>query len=358
MTIAPGGGRAAVVGAVASEPRLGSSFSSAPQAGAAADFWSLLANARTSDQLCQAWLGILCQWVPGTQACLLLLHEQGDRYVPAAVWPDPERDMSHMADAAQEALVERHGVVRDESSGMAQCAYPLLGADSAYGVVVLHVVARGETGMRDALRLLHWGAGWLVGLFDKRHLLDRDRRLNRSALLQDLLLGALSERDEDEAGRWIVNRLAEALPCRNAMLARVRGASDSSVELVSVSGSAGFEARANLLVAAREALQEALASGEMQCFPAATDGSQEIVLIDGLADYAREAQAGGALALPLVFRGRRLGALLVDADVPFDSDTRGFLQTLALALAPCIDVQSTASQGLLEHARVSTGEAL
>ena len=348
-----------MVGAVASEPRLGSSFSSASQAGATADFWSLLANARTSDQLCQAWLGILCQWIPGTQAGLLLLHEEGsDRYAPAAVWPDQEQDLSHMAGAAQEALVERHGVVRDESSGMAQCAYPLLGADMAYGVVVLHVVARGEAGTRDALRLLHWGAGWLVGLFDKRHLLDRDRRLNRSALLQDILLGALAERHEDEAGRWIVNRLAEALPCRNAILARSRGAAGTSVEVVSVSGSAGFESRANLLAAAREALQETLVSGEMQCYPPGTDGSSQILLIDGLVDYCREAQAGGALALPLVYQGRRLGALLVESDAPFDADTRGFLQTLALALAPCIDVQSTASRGLLEHARLSAGDAL
>jgi RND family efflux transporter MFP subunit len=357
MTTIPGGGRAAVVGAVASEPRLGSSFSSASQAGATADFWSLLVNARTSDQLCQAWLGILCQWIPGTQGGLLLLHEEGDRYAPAAVWPDQERDMSHMAGAAQEALVERHGVVRDESSGMAQCAYPLLGADTAYGVVVLHVVARGETGMRDALRLLHWGAGWLVGLFDKRQLLDRERRLTRSALLQDMLLGALAERHEDEAGRWIVNRLAEALPCRNVMLARARGAAGTSVELVSVSGSAGFEARANLLAAAREALREAQMSGETLCFPPATDGSS-IVLIDSLADYCREAQAGGAMALPLVCQGRKLGALLVESETPFDADTREFLQTLALGLAPCIEVHGTASRGLLEHARSSTGDAL
>jgi RND family efflux transporter MFP subunit len=358
MTTVPGGGRAAVVGAVASEPRLGSSFSSASQAGATADFWSLLVNARTSDQLCQAWLGILCQWIPGTQGGLLLLHEEGDRYAPAAVWPDQERDMSHMAGAAQEALVERHGVVRDESSGMAQCAYPLLGADTAYGVVVLHVVARGETGMRDALRLLHWGAGWLVGLFDKRQLLDGQRRLTRSALLQDLLLGALAERQEDEAARWIVNRLAEALPCRNVMLARARGAAATSVELVSVSGSAGFEARANLLAAAREALREAQMSGEVQCYPPAADGSSQIVLIDALADYCREAQAGGALALPLVAQGRKLGALLVESETPFDADTREFLQTLALALAPCMDVHGTASRGLLEHARSSAGDAL
>ncbi len=358
MTTVPGGGRPAVVGAVVSEPRLGSSFSSSTQAGATTDFWSLLVNARTSDQLCQAWLGILCQWIPGTQAGLLLLHEEGDRYAAAAVWPDQKRDMSHMSGVAQEALLERRGVVRDESSGMAQCAYPLLGADKAYGVVVLHVVARGETAVRDALRLLHWGAGWLVGLFDKRQLLDCERRLNRSALLQDILLGALAERHEDEAARWIVNRLAEALPCRHVMLARAGGAADASVELLSVSGSAGFEARANLLAAAREALREATVTGEMQCYPPVSDGSSQSLLIDALADYCREAQAGGALALPLVSQGRKLGALLVESEKPFDVDTRGFLQTLSLALAPCIDVQSTAGRGLLEHARSSTRDAL
>ena len=97
MTTTPGGGRAAVVGAVASEPRLGSSFSSTSQAGATADFWSLLVNARTSEQLCQAWLGILCQWIPGTQAGLLLLHELqlGDGRHAAQQHEPAEKNRAH-----------------------------------------------------------------------------------------------------------------------------------------------------------------------------------------------------------------------------------------------------------------------
>lgn len=352
----PGGVRAAVVGAVASEPRLGASFQASAQPGTSADFWSLLVNARTSGELCEAWLGILCQWIPGTQAGLLLLHEEADRYVPAAVWPDQDKDLKHLAGVAQEALVERRGIVRDESSGMAQCAYPLLGADQAFGVVVLHVVARGEGAVRDALRLLHWGAGWLVGLFDKRVLLERERRLDRSALLQDLLLGALAERGAEAASRWIVNRLAEALPCRHAMLALARGEGGAALELKSVSGSAGFDVRANLLAAATEALNEAHLSGELQCYPPAQ--GEGPVVIDAISDYARDAEAQGALALPLVHRGRKLGALLIDRETPFDVDTRGFLETLALALAPCLEVQIAARRGVLEHVRASAGETL
>lgn len=355
----PGSARAAVVGAAASEPRLGAAYSSSTHAEPGADFWSQLVNARTSDQLCQGWLGILCQWVPGTQAGLLLLQEEGDRYAPAAVWPDRERDMSHFSSIAQEALAERRGVLRNESGGMIQCAYPLLGAEVAYGVVVLHVTARGEIATRDALRYTHWGAGWLVGLFDKRKLIERDRRLNRSALLQDLLLGALSERDEEDAGRWIVNRLAEALPCRQAVLGHAGGSKGVSVELVNVSGSAGFEPRTNLLAAARDALQEALEWDETRCYPVGEGtGTGVVKVADALAEYCREAGAAGAVALPLKHQGRRVGALLVDADTPFDAATRTFLETLALALAPCIDVQRRASRGLVEHTRSASGSAL
>ncbi|TAK83357.1 MAG: HlyD family efflux transporter periplasmic adaptor subunit [Aquabacterium sp.] len=352
MSSAPGSGPAAVVGAVASEPRLGAGYSAAGDA-AAADFWSLLVNARTSDQLCRAWLGILCQWIPGTQAGLLLLHEAGDNYAPAAVWPDPERDMSHLAGVAQQALVERRGVVRDESSGLAQCAYPLLSADQTYGVVVLHVVARGDAAVRDALRLLHWGAGWLVGLFDRRHLLDRDLRLKRSALLQDLLLGVLAEREPEDAARWVVNRLSEALPCRQALVGRAKG--DDGIELLSVSGSASFEPHSNLMAAAREAMREAVRSGQPEVHPLQElDGNAPALAASALADYCQEAEARSAIALPLEHRGRRVGALLLDFDARLFPETREFAQTLALALAPALDLHQTASRSLWAHARERT----
>jgi RND family efflux transporter MFP subunit len=345
------GGSPAVVGAVASEPRLGTGYSAAGEAGAAADFWSLLVNARTSEQLCRAWLGILCQWIPGTQAGLLLLHEEGDNYAPAAVWPDPAKDMSFLAGVAEEALGERRGVVREEASGLAQCAYPLLSADQTYGVVVLHVVARGDAAVRDALRLLHWGAGWLVGLFDRRHLLDRDLRLKRSALLQDVLLGVLGEARPEDAARWVVNRLVEALPCRQALIGRVPR-EGAALELLSVSGSASFEPRSNLLAAAREAMAEAVQSGEAGIHPPQElEGDALALAASALADYCQEAQARFAIVLPLVHRGRAIGAVLLDFDARQSPETCAFVQTLALALAPALSLHHTASRSLWVHAR-------
>jgi RND family efflux transporter MFP subunit len=217
---------------------------------------------------------------------------------------------------------------------------------------VLHVAARGPAPLREALRLLHWGAGWLVGLFDKKDLLEREQRLSRLALLQDLLLGMLAEPGRDEAARWAVNRIAQGLPCRQVLLARADDAGES-VDLLAVSGTASFEPRTNLLAAAREALLDAVLTGGAQHpGPDQPDGAPPLAA-SALADYVQEAQAGAALALPLEHRGARVGALLLDFASPPGPETAAFAQTLALALAPALALHDTASRSLWQHARDS-----
>ncbi|HEY9107622.1 MAG TPA: efflux RND transporter periplasmic adaptor subunit [Roseateles sp.] len=332
---------ARVIGAVRSEP--------------AADFWAQLVNARTSDQLCQAWLGILCQWIPGAQAGLLLLQQPdaAERYAPAAVWPEPDRDLSFMAGVAQQALMERRGATLEGGDGMVQWAYPLLGAEQSYGVVVLHVVMRGDAAMRDALRLLHWGAGWLVGLFDRRQLLAGGARLERSGLLQDLLLGLLNEGEPEAAARWVVNRVADGLPARTALLGRAEA---GRVALQAVSGSASFDARSHLLVLAREAMQEAADRQLPLCFPA--PGSTASLIEPGaVADYQRASGAAAVVALPLLYQARVSGALLIELDAVPEQAFVDFLQTLALALAPGLALQRGATRSLSIHARESLRDA-
>ncbi|MBI5618469.1 MAG: HlyD family efflux transporter periplasmic adaptor subunit [Gammaproteobacteria bacterium] len=351
MSSAPGSTPAAVVGAVAAEPRFGAAYTAPADAGASTDFWSLLVNAETSDQLCQAWLGILCQWIPGTQAGVLLLLDEGENYAPAAVWPDPERDMSALAPVAEEALVERRGIVRETDDGQKQCAYPLLSSDLTYGVVILQMLGRGEGPVREALRVLHWGAGWLVGLFDRRQLVDRDHRLERSGLLQDLLLGVMAEYEPEAAARWVVNRLAEALPCRQAMIGFPRGA---DVDVLCVSGTASFEPRSNLLAAARAALQSVIDAGTAERHPPEeTQDGAPLLSAGAAADYAHEADAKAVLVLPLVNHGRTLGALLLDFETPLAPGTAAFAATLALGLAPGLELQEQARRSLIEHAGAS-----
>jgi RND family efflux transporter MFP subunit len=320
------------------------------------DFWSELVEARTSDQLCRAWLGILCEWVPGTQAGLVLLHDADERYAPAAAWPDPKRDLSHFGSVAESALVDRRGVVRDEG-GSTFCAYPLLAAERAFGVVVLQLRSASPQAVRDALRLLHWGAGWLVGLFDRRDLAEREQRLARSGTLHDLMAGALAEHEAEGAARWIVNRLAEALPCRTALIGHADAA--GRVHLAAVSGSAGFEPRSNLLAAARDAMQEAVDAGEPLRHPRAGEASNAGTMAqDAVADFAQEAGAAAALALPLELGGRRVGALLIDFAAAPGEETVTFACTVAAVLAPAVELQRRATRSTARHLRDAGGDAL
>ncbi len=313
-----------------------------------ADLWSQLAGARSSTQLCAAWLALLCEWLAGARYGLVLLRETGDsdRFAPAAVWPDARRDVSFLSEVAQTALTEGRGVTR-QAEGSVQCAYPLAVGDTSFGVVVIQLTARGDAAVTQAMRLLHWGAGWLAALPDQRELAERGHRLERLALVQDLLLGALAEPRADDVARWVVNRLAQALPCRTAMLALVRPGSRGSLRVAMVSGSAGFDRTANLLARGRDAMRAALASERP--LQSAADAPAPAQTDPAVQEYCHEAGSRAALALPLLTPTGPVGALLLDFDRGIDPELAQFASAIAAALATCLGVQLAAQRSLGAH---------
>ena len=150
---------------------LGDARDDAPEAAARANSsdtdWGGLASATDSAQLCRHWLAVQCGRVDGTIAALLLLKSAaGDSYVPAAVWPDPQRDLAYLAAPAQQALGGRAGVVQTApamADGVASVyvAYPVEIDGELFGVVALDLTPRSDAALRDVLRELLWGAAWL-----------------------------------------------------------------------------------------------------------------------------------------------------------------------------------------------------
>jgi hypothetical protein len=205
---------------------------SPPRDAVAADPWSLLAQARTAEQLCQAWLPVLCGMLTRPQSGLLLLQDADGSYAPAAVWPG-HTDLSYLGDIAQEALVQRKGVVRsDPEAAPTRFAYPLDGGDSLFGVVVVELAGSTDATLNQAMRLLHWGVGWLIDLHNRRALVDQETRLERSSFLFDLTLAALAESDFQKASLAVVNRLAQQFGCHQVQLGLEKG---KTVRVVAVS---------------------------------------------------------------------------------------------------------------------------
>lgn len=324
-----------------------------PRESVAVDPWSQLAQARTAEQLCQAWLPVLCGMLTRPHSGLLLLQDADGSYAPAAVWPG-HTDLSYLGDIAQEALVQRKGVVRnDPAGGPTRFAYPLDGGNSLFGVVVVELAGSTDATLNQAMRLLHWGVGWLLDLHNRRALVDQETRLERSSFLFDLTLAALAESDFHKASLAVVNRLAQQFGCHQVQLGLEKG---KTVRVVAVSNSATFDDKANLVNLAALAMNESFDQRAIVTWPEPEQGATLITA--SLRAYATETGSAALCAVPLEAGNRVIAVWLLERDTPFTPAERQSLETLGLALAPILELKLTAEENLLRHGQRAWQAAL
>ena len=316
-----------------------------PRQEAATDHWLALAQARTAEQLCQAWLPILCGMLQRVHAGLLLLQDSDGSFAPAAVWPE-DKDLSYLGDVAQDALVKRQGVVKREADGQTRFAYPLASGENLFGAVVLDLYAADDVALTHAMRLLHWGAGWLIDLYNRRSLHEQDDRLERSSFLFDLALAALSESDFHKSSLAVVNRLAQRFNCHQVQLGLEKG---KTARVAAVSHSAWFDDKANLVNLAAQAMNEAFDQRARVVLPEPEAGATLITA--ALRRYGEESGSTSLCALPLEAGNRVVGVWLLERDEPFTPAELDVLETLGLTLGPILDLKLTAEEGLASHGK-------
>jgi len=313
----------------------------------ATDPWAALAQARTAEQLCQAWLAVLCGMLPHVHSGLILLQDLDGSYAPAAVWPG-QTDLSHLGDVAQEALVKRQGVVRRGAGKPTQFAYPLDGGGRLFGAVVLELQTEADDALSQAMRMLHWGVGWLMDLHNRRQLGTQESRLQRSSFLFDLALAALAETDSQKASMAVVNRLAQQFGCHQVQLGLEKG---KTVQVHAVSHSATFDEKTNLVNLAAVAMNEAFDQRAAVVVPEPEEGATLITA--ALRHYGSQSGSAALCAVPLEAAERVVAVWLLERDTPFTRDECEALETLALTMAPILELKLTAEENLLRHGRRS-----
>ncbi|MBL8385603.1 MAG: HlyD family efflux transporter periplasmic adaptor subunit [Burkholderiales bacterium] len=266
-------------------------------------------------------------------------------YAPAAVWPD-QRDLSFLGEVAQEALVQRAGVVRRQPEGRVHVAYPLAGDGAPYGAVVLDMRPANDEALAAAMRLLHWGAGWLAEFEGRRTLAAQAVRLERASFLFDLEMAVASEADLGKCCLAMVNRLAQQFKCHQVSLGVEKG---KTVRVTAMSHAAWFEEKANLVNLAALAMNEAFDQRALVVVPEPETG--EALITAAVRHYAAEAGSAAVAAVPLETGDRVVGAWLLERDAPFSGEDRETLETLALAIAPVLALRLTAEESLIAHAR-------
>lgn len=311
------------------------------------DYWEALIGARSAEQLCNAWLPILCTMVPAAQCGLLLLKDTEGSFVPAAMWPEGS-DLGHLRGVAEEALNTRRGAVGSDRPGSTQIGYPLSGDDELLGAVVLDVQIADADSVSQAMRQLHWGAGWLIDLHNRRKVQQLDVHLDRSAYLLDLVLTALGEADLRKSALAIVNRLAQRFACHQVHFGVETG---KTIRIEAISQSAWFDEKANLINLAAVAMNEAFDQRSVVVIPGSDVGGS---LIDQAhRRYAEESRSPALCSIPLVAGVKVVGVWLLERDEVFSGDELEVLEALALALAPVIELKQAGAESLPAHARRS-----
>ena len=312
------------------------------------DLWLTLARAQTQQQLFHAWLSVLAQTLVGARAGVVLLVQADGSYAPAASVP-AGFDVSYLADIATDALRQREGIARRDADGIACIAYPLQSAEhvsggaqasrALHGAVVLDLGPTDEASLEHALRLTHWGAGWLIELLLQRELAGHRERGQLGGRLLDTVLALLGEGGLRESALAMVNRLGREFECQQVLLGLARA---KSVRVLAMSHAAWFDERTQAVNMAAQAMHEAFDQRQRIDWPATPGDTSRID--DAHRRYAEEQRIVALCSLPLVTRNEVVGVLMLERDRPFDDAERAFLDTLALALAPIVELKREAQQ--------------
>ena len=192
------------------------------------DIWRQFAEATTPKAFCQSWLSLQCYILKGIRSALVLLGTP-DRgpFTPAAIWPHPNFNVTHLAPVAERVSKERRVLLiksdpnqypDNVASKSYYIAYPIEVAGKIYGVVVLEVGPHPGIEVQAIMRHLHWGAGWLEVMLRRAEAmktLDTSERL-RAAL--NLVASIMEHKHFQPAIMAFVTKLATMLDCDRVSL--------------------------------------------------------------------------------------------------------------------------------------------
>ncbi len=316
------------------------------------ELWRVFANPHSKEEFCQAWLAVLCRQLGGVHAGLVLLGSaESNSYLPAALWPDVQRDLSYLAATAERALTERRGVthrpvVSAASSTGVQISYPIEISGELKGAVVLDVTPRGEAELRALLRQLHWGMAWLYDLFQRDSSTQEQAKSKRIGSVMEVVATALRDRKLQQALFEAVNEIADRLGCSRVALGLER---KGPLAMAAISRAAWLEKNARMVRLCVAAMEETRDRGTTVVFPELTEAG--VLPAPAHAELAQISTAGAELSVPLCRGSECIGILLLERPQGQTSsaDDVEWVETLATLLPQIIDLKRRSERSFLGY---------
>jgi Barrel-sandwich domain of CusB or HlyD membrane-fusion/GAF domain len=304
--------------------------------------WAVLASASDSREYCQSWLAIQCRLIPAVVGGVVLLRLEGaEGYNAVAVWPDVRRDMSYLTPTAQQALVERRGVVapnkaaKEGAPASTFIGYPVESVGRLHGVVVLDISPRPDADLQAALRQLHWGAAGLELMFCQQEVARVGETRDKLQTVLEVVASAAAHDRFVAAGTALATDLATRLSCDRVSVGFMH---NGQIRIDAVSHSAQFKERTNLMRAIATAMDEAVDQNATVAVPPPA-GSSPLVrrAHDALLD---EQGSGACCTVVMTSLGKPAGAITLErvANRPFDSGVIELCEAVAALAGPMLEV--------------------
>ncbi|NGP18564.1 HlyD family efflux transporter periplasmic adaptor subunit [Devosia chinhatensis] len=293
--------------------------------------WQRLTDAQTVAEGSAAWLALQCRQIFGVnRGVVRVVRPNG--FETLCNWPDNGAVFTDLLRTAELAATDQRAVARN-SGETPSVAVPVIIDGQVTAVVALGIANGGRDDLRNAIRQLQWGVGWLRDALRQERGSADSLQLSQSRTTIDLMVTALEHERFSTAAMAVATDLAARFDCARVSIGFVRS---GSAKIVAISHTAQFGKQMNLVRSIGAAMDEAIDQRSLVLFPGPAD---EPIATFAHADLSREHHGGQVLTVPLFVVDAFIGAIVFERGHGHDFSTEviKLADIAGAALGPVLD---------------------
>lgn len=299
--------------------------------------WPRLLKAADIHEFASSWLALQASMLPPLRASVLILGEPDEGpFSPVGVYPAPTPISADLSIAAEAALTDRKGVLRDrqpsDHDDGAQCvALPLIIDERLHGVVAVELASPFREPLADIGRRLQWGAAWIENQVRRGSFLPNRQLVE----ILDLVALTMEAPRLELALQSLANELTRVLDADWAACGLV--APSSLVEVKALSHGVALSTRAELVRAFAAAMQECTDQREIIAVP--EHSPRALVVTRAHDELSERVGVGPLLSVPLARDGQINGVMTIKlgAGRTVTDREREFCRLVGTVLGPLIE---------------------
>jgi RND family efflux transporter MFP subunit len=223
-----------------------------------------------------------------------------------------------------------------DSNETLHLGYPIREHSEIFGAVAIDLASRPQSDVDAIVRQLLLASGWLIALLRAEQSRQNTEKVARATAALSIVQAAQEEQRLDHCAIVVVNELATRYRADRVSLGVERR---GQVHVRAVSPVAWFDRRSKIIASIENAMEEALDQEAVLMHPRIECIASRIVVAQR--ELAAAASDVGVLTVPLLSRGRAIGALTLErvSGSPFDEAALEFCELLGGLLGPVIDAR-------------------